>query len=131
MEIWVFLSIMFAHWWADFVCQTDEMATNKSTDIWWLTNHAASYAFYVLLWTIGIMGIYCYTNDSNLPETFLMLSFTGAIFIAHWVTDFITSKITAKLWKEKKIHKFFVVIGFDQWLHAVQLLIIYKVFLFN
>ena len=131
MELWIILLILFAHWWADFVFQTNEMATNKSTDIGWLTTHVASYTFMMFLWTIGIIGVYCFINNSTLPETFFLLFAMLLIFVAHWITDFFTSKITAKLWKEKKIHKFFVVIGFDQWLHAVQLLFIYKIFLLN
>lgn len=37
----------------------------------------------------------------------------------HLVIDGVTSRITAWLWKEKRVHDFFVMIGADQILHYV------------
>jgi hypothetical protein len=39
------------------------------------------------------------------------------IFGTHWVTDFVTSRITSKLWGASAFHYFFVTVGLDQLLH--------------
>lgn len=41
--------------------------------------------------------------------------------LAHWLTDFVSSRITKKLWELKDYHNFFVVIGLDQLCHYVVL----------
>ena len=130
MEIWIVVFIMFGHWLADFVCQTDEMAKNKSTDIWWLSYHVGAYATIMLFWTmLFVMIQHGLILETSPPSTFILFPLWCAIYVGHWITDFVTSKITKKLWEKKKVHNFFVVIGADQWLHLVQLLIIYKVIL--
>jgi hypothetical protein len=131
MEIWMILFIMLGHWIADFVGQTDQMARNKSISIWWLTNHVGAYTSVMTIWISFLIIGRSLFGDVMLPDIFLLVPVVILIFITHWVTDFITSKITTKLWERGKMHNFFVVIGFDQWLHLVQLLIIYKVFLLN
>lgn len=48
------------------------------------------------------------------------------IFLGHIATDAITSRINSKLWAAKKVHWFFVSVGFDQWIHFVTLILVYK-----
>jgi len=48
------------------------------------------------------------------------------IFLTHWLSDLFTSRWTSKLWEKKDVHNFFVVIGFDQLIHATTLLITYN-----
>ena len=105
--------LMFIHWLLDFVMQTDYQAKNKSTSNRALTSH-------VLVYSLGWMefGV-IYTCITGNP---LMLLFAPITFVCHWITDYITSRINTRLYKEGKIHEFFVSIGFDQWLHMVQLL---------
>ena len=55
----------------------------------------------------------------------ICLSF-AVIFITHWLTDYFTSRLTSKLYKEERYHDFFVMIGFDQVLHYTQLLLIFN-----
>ena len=52
------------------------------------------------------------------------LLFMGYLFITHFVIDGITSRITSKLWKANNMHWFFVIVGFDQLLHALVILLI-------
>ena len=40
-------------------------------------------------------------------------------FITHTIVDYITSRINKKLWESKQVHNFFVMIGFDQFIHYV------------
>jgi hypothetical protein len=130
MELWIIFYIMLGHFFADFVCQTEEMATKKSKDMWWLSYHVGVYTTIMSFWTILlVMVIHGFILETSPPSTFFLFSLWCFIFVGHWITDFISSKITSRLWKKGDTHNFFVVIGFDQWLHLVQLLIIYKVVL--
>ena len=58
------LYIMFLHWLADFVFQTDEMAKNKSTSWKWLFAHIAMYTSVLF---VGLAYAACY----NLPAEFI------------------------------------------------------------
>ena len=39
----------------------------------------------------------------------------------HFVTDYITSRISSKLWAKQDWHRFFATIGFDQLIHQATL----------
>lgn len=41
--------------------------------------------------------------------------------IAHFGIDAVTSRITSYYWQEQRAHAFFVVVGFDQFLHLALL----------
>jgi len=112
ISITIVIAILFIHWVADFLCQTDWMATNKSKNNEALLFHTAIYTaawmpFCIIL--LGQMGI-------------LFLSIT---LICHTVQDYFTSRLNSRLWEQKKVHWFFVSIGFDQFLHFTQLLLTY------
>lgn len=94
--------IIWLHFFGDFVLQTDQMALNKSKSNYWLLFHVTVYA---------------------LP--LLVLGWRYALFNAgaHMVVDYFTSRINSKLWKEKKVHYFFVGVGADQAIHMTILLL--------
>jgi hypothetical protein len=56
----------------------------------------------------------------------ILLLFPIITFIAHTITDYFTSRLNAKLWAKGNVHNFFVSIGFDQYLHYLQLFITYS-----
>ena len=99
MNLTLILYILFTHWVADFVFQTNEMALNKSKSIEWLSYHVCVYTlpWFVIGWQFALINGIC-----------------------HWVIDFLSSKVNAVLY-EKSRHYFFVAIGFDQFLHYVVL----------
>jgi hypothetical protein len=101
--------ILFAHWVADFICQTHWMATNKSKDWNALYQHVAVYS---IVMTIALAWM--------LPQ--LWGIFFVITFIMHFITDAITSRITAWLWAKGDVHNFFVVVGFDQLIHYATLI---------
>lgn len=103
--------ILFIHWVADFVCQTHWQATNKSKNDLALVCHVASYT---AVWTIPILILF---HFAAVPA----LHFLFITFFAHFWTDYFTSRWTSKLYAKGDFHNFFVVIGFDQILHYVQL----------
>lgn len=97
MELYILILIFLAHFIGDFILQTDDMAKNKSKDNMALTYHIAMYS---LPFIILFGPIYAVING-----------------LLHWVIDFTTSRISSKLYQKGDIHNFFVVIGFDQFLH--------------
>lgn len=104
-------SLLFVHWLADFVCQSDEMALGKSWHNGWLTVHVAVYTFVMAGWAF-----------LSLPVAVAM-GFLGITFVTHWVTDYYTSRLTTRLWKANQRHWFFVAIGADQLAHYAMLML--------
>lgn len=109
------LIILFIHWIADFVLQSNTMATNKSTSKYWLTLHVLTYSS---VWLA--LGVWYF-------DPWMVSAFVAITFACHWITDYFTSKWTARLWKEGEVHNFFVVVGFDQFLHFTQLILTYSI----
>ena len=112
ISIWVVLWLLFSHWVADFVCQSDWMAVNKSKQLLPLVSHVYMYT--------AVLFILLYPTGAVEAKFFIVT------WLAHLGTDFVTSRITSYLWQKEKRHWFFVTIGFDQLLHYAQLLITYK-----
>jgi hypothetical protein len=115
------LFFLFVHWIADFVLQSDKMALNKSTSNYWLGLHVTVYSLAtIVLWA----GLFLLTG---LHVSFIQyVEACLALFIMHFITDYITSRITGKYYRAKKNHEFFVTIGFDQWLHYVQIFTVFN-----
>jgi len=114
IEISTIFLILLIHWLADFTLQTHEQAIGKSTDIKWLSYHVGTYT---LVWFIAF---FCMTGD-----WIKAIGFASVTGLCHWVTDFITSRIGKPFWEKQDLHNGFVVVGFDQILHYVQLFICY------
>ena len=109
----IIISILFTHWIADFILQTNWMAQNKSKQFRALAAHGSVYT--LTLATFAIL-----TFD---PLVGALWAITNGLL--HMLIDYFTSRWSSKLWAKNDIHNFFVVIGFDQLLHAVILLSTY------
>ena len=108
MTVEIVLAILAAHWVADFVCQSDQMAVNKSRSNGWLTAHVMTYT--VVMFPVAYYLFHEYKFD--LVMAWLILN--GAL---HWITDYTTSRISSWFWQRERRHDFFVTIGFDQLIH--------------
>ena len=97
-----FIYVIWVHWIADFIFQTDKMAMNKSTSWKWLSSHVAVYTLPLFLWG------------------WRFALFNGA---THLFVDAVTSRATTYLWKKGDRHNFFVVIGLDQAIHVTLLFV--------
>lgn len=111
-EVKFVLFVLFINWFADYFCQNDKMALNKSHS--WLALSSHSIVYFVVMFT-GLLFYDFFAKTMYCTPLFLLN------FPAHFLTDAVTSRINAKLFLSNKRHWFFVSIGFDQWLHYVVL----------
>lgn len=100
--IYDIIILIWMHFIADFILQTDKMATNKSTSNQYLALHCIVYSipFFWFGWMFAIVN-----------------------GVAHFLTDWITSRVTTALHKKGERKWFFVAIGFDQAIHMTTLII--------
>lgn len=110
--------LIFTHWLSDFVAQTDWMAKNKSKSNFALSVHIMSYSCGLLIFAITTNLI---KRHMGLPTTIHVLTFVAINGLAHFAVDYVTSRISSKLWERGQVHNFFVVIGLDQAIHMATL----------
>ena len=124
--IYSLVFLLVIHYIADFLCQTREMATNKSTSLKWLTYHVLTYTM-VLAFS---MSAFMFFTAENAGETIMTVwVFTIVNGVLHWCTDFVTSKGTTHFYKQENWYGFFGLLGLDQLIHTVTLLLTYNYFL--
>ena len=116
---WTYIVLLAAHWVADFVLQTNWQATNKSKNCKALSGHVLSYTGVLLLVSFFVLGFD--TNAGMFVIRPILWAFVLLNGVLHFCTDYVTSRITSKLYVKQDWHNFFVVIGFDQLIHQTTL----------
>lgn len=113
MEINIIIFILLIHFLADFGLQTHEQSQKKSSENLFLFYHVG---VYTMIWYFALLAY---------PDTDIygILIFIITTFICHFSTDYITSRIGKPFWEKQDFHNGFVVVGFDQLLHYIQLLL--------
>ena len=114
MTLTAALLIIWAHWIGDFILQSDYHAQGKSKSSWILLEHVLLYGI-----PMAMLGFF-------IPISFLWLAIN---IFGHFCTDYVTSRITSKLWAKKEVHWFFVTIGADQAIHFTTLFASYVLLL--
>jgi len=99
------IGLFFWHFIADFVLQPREMAKNKSKHFGYLMAHCLIYS--ATFWV------------------YLDIKLIGIMFSSHLVIDYMSSKVTAGLWKDKDIYGCFTIIGLDQFLHSMVIIYVW------
>ena len=83
MELQILLILVWLHFFADFVLQSDKMARNKSKSSKWLLFHVVVYSlpFCIFGWVYALVN--------------------GAL---HFIIDFVSSRVTSRLYEKGEIH---------------------------
>lgn len=110
-EIWFWLQhplviLIWMHFIADFVFQSNKVAIAKSKCNKTLLLHVIIYSV-PFIWFGGLFAL-----------------ING---IAHFITDYFTSRATSWLYQKEERHWFFVVVGFDQAIHLTTLFVTYMI----
>lgn len=87
----------------DYLLQTSKMATEKSQSIKWLLVH-------VLIYTLSILIFANFAFSWQIALGYALIN-----GLLHLVTDFFTSKLSARYLEQPRI--FFPILGFDQMIH--------------
>ena len=101
------IALIWIHFIADFLLQSNKMAINKSSSLKYL-------------------GLHCLIYST--PFIIFGFKFAMIVFLTHFLVDLLSSKATTKLYIAGERHWFFVVIGFDQAIHITTLLALIKIF---
>jgi hypothetical protein len=104
INLGIVVLLVIIHTAADFFAQTDSMAKGKSSSNEILTKHVLLYSAFFL--PFG-------------------LTFAAGTFVLHWCTDYVSSRLTTYYWGKENRHAFFCVIGVDQAIHIISLVVVY------
>lgn len=100
--------VLFVHYVADFLCQTNWMALNKSKSNLALGAHVLTYS------VVMLAGLHIALIFHTIHWIWLFVLINGLL---HFATDYITSRLTARFWVAEQRAYFWWTIGVDQWIH--------------
>lgn len=112
------LWLTFTHWLADWVVQTREQAEAKHRSLKALSAHVVTYT--MTLWYLLACAGLLVTGFATLVALTGYVAINGAL---HWVTDYYTSRLNARLWRSGNQQAFWVALGADGLIHLWTLLL--------
>ncbi len=126
MSLGLIFIVLFVHWLADFIAQSHEDAINKSSSNKHLLSHTVGYTAH---WAIALPIMVVVLSELDIISSFSLVNvflFLFITFVCHTVTDYFTSRLVKRYFSVQNFHNGFVVVGFDQILHYVQLFLCIK-----
>jgi len=115
------IAVLLTHLTFDFFLQSHWMASNKSKSDLALGAHVGTYTIGLILLTVALG----YGKLLVGPAPFFFLVFNSG---AHWLTDYVTSRMSSRLFAKQEWHNFFLVVGTDQFCHYATLFGSFAVF---
>lgn len=131
LSIYDILMLISTHLVADFILQDEADAANKWKDFRCLIRHTSLYASAATIFVYIHLCILGEVSDYPDPYGWKLGVFFLVILATHTATDFFTSKVVHRQFKEghigSSIPNFgaFTTIGIGQWAHYAQLFITY------
>jgi hypothetical protein len=117
-----FGNVLFTHFLADFVYQSREIATTKSSNNISLLKHVGTYTYVFVVQSVLDITLFSALRDNwKTASIDRHIAFIGINVVLHFVTDYFTSRASTKAYKAGDLHRFWCIIGFDQMLHATTL----------
>ena len=117
LQLLIFMLLI--HFLADFGLQTHEQATKKGEGTSpfnkWLFYHVV---VYTIVWGISFLVLPLHETQNPILR---WLVFTSYVFVTHYITDWVTSRMSKPFFSNGDFHNGFVVIGFDQLIHYLTL----------
>jgi hypothetical protein len=122
-----FHTVLFTHFLADFVYQSREIATTKSSNNISLLKHVGIYAsVFALTSTLDITVFSVLWDNWKTASIDRHIAFIIINVVLHFVTDYFTSRASTQAYKAGDLHRFWCIIGFDQMLHSTTLYYLWK-----
>ena len=125
MNLTVLTVILFGHWLSDFVLQKNKKSTRKKIKYKNVKHILPHTLLYTTILTIGV-NLLCITEDIYCNYKLSVFYFFTITYITHFITDLVVTKINSKFLKKNQRHNYIVMIGFDQFIHATTLILIYN-----
>ena len=117
-----FGNVLFTHFLADFVYQSREIATTKSSNNISLLKHVGTYTYVFVVQSVLDITLFSALRDNwKTASIDRHIAFIGINVVLHFITDYFTSRASTKAYKAGDLHRFWCIIGFDQMLHATTL----------
>lgn len=112
---WTGFSVfLIAHYIGDFLFQSQDIATAKSSSNLSLSIHVAIYTATILAFSFLV--------DFTSYQRSVLVIYSGLI---HFITDYTTSRVTIAAHKKGDMTMFWDTIGFDQFIHIYTLYVLY------
>jgi len=109
--------ILIGHYVSDFLCQTDWMALNKSSNNKALLLHIGAYTA-SLIGAVWFLMLVASPISIGLNQLIAWGALNGAI---HLVTDYISSRMSKRAYESGNLRRFWAIVGADQLAHYVAL----------
>jgi hypothetical protein len=102
------LILLLAHWIGDYLLQFNSIANHKADSFYWLGIHVLIYSGVLFVASLFLFSL------------FAAIKYFLVNGLLHLVTDWITGNLASRYKSNQRV--FYIIIGFDQFVHTITLL---------